>query len=122
MATMRTRDPAKLLARRALLVGLVLLLAISLPPLWGVFEKERESASLRREAESRLQDLTARNATLGDDVAALHTRQGREAQLRAQYAVGEEGEHLIVIVDQAPQIVEHATTTLERIASWLSFW
>ncbi len=122
MATMRTRDPVRLMGRRVLLVILVMLLAVSLATLWGVFEKERESAQLRREAEGHLQDLTDRHARLQADVAALQTERGQEAQLRAQYAVGESGEHLIVIVDQNPPIPAHATTTLERIASWLSFW
>ncbi len=122
MALRQAGDPVVLLWRRAGTLGLFVVLIFSLFAVWSVWSKKNESAQLRAEAQARLSVLKQREAKLTADIDALKTNRGREAELRKEYDVGAPGEHLVVIMDSGPATTVHATTTMERIASWFSFW
>ena len=122
MAVRQGSDSVRLLWKRAGMLGLIAILIFSLFAVWGVWHKKEESAALRRDAEGQLADLKSREARLTADIASLQTDRGKEAELRQNYDVGAPGEHLVVIVEQVATATPHATTTLERVASWFSFW
>ena len=122
MAIKQGSESVRLLWKRAGMLALLLVLIGSLFAVWGVWHKKDESAVLRRNAEAELADLQGREAKLTADIGMLQTDRGKEAELRQDYDVGAPGEHLVVIVNQSATPTPHATTTLERIASWFSFW
>ena len=116
-------DPVRLSTRRLLTLGLFALVIFGAAGVWSAYNKERESASLRMESQSALADLTQQQAQLQQSITDLQSERGQEAALRQQYAVGERGEGLIIIVDPATTTALEATTTLlQRIEQALSWW
>ncbi|MEY4747033.1 MAG: hypothetical protein RLZZ416_82 [Candidatus Parcubacteria bacterium] len=109
--------PLKLLGRRVRLGVLFALVVIIAPGVWSAYQKERESAAQRTEAERELADLSARQSKLDTDMAILKTSRGKEEALREQYALAAEGEGLIVIVDPATPTPVAATSS--AFAQWV---
>lgn len=122
MALVKQRvDPVRLLWRRAFMGVLVLVLVAALWAVWGVWQKELESRSLRAAAEGRLAEMQGRYDALSADVASLQTDGGQEDVLRDTYDVGKPGERLIVIVDE--QSATSTATTAPILAKpWWRFW
>ena len=110
MATIRRNDPVRLLGRRALILLLLIIVVFAAFGVWRAYGKNQESGVLRAQAESRLSDLSGRQAQLTSDIAKLETERGKEEALRGQYAVAAKGEGLIVIVD-SPQPPSEATSS-----------
>jgi cell division protein FtsB len=107
-------EPLRLFGRRLLLLALVILVGSAAFETWSVFQKERESARLDKEAQAELAELKDRQARLQNDYDSLQTNRGVEAALRDQYAMGKAGEGMVVIVEpQQPAPVE-ATTSLSQ--------
>lgn len=104
------------------MLGLFVLLIFSIMAVWNVWSKQQESAQLRTEAQVQLEELSRREKKLTGEIESLKTERGKEASLRKEYDVGAPGEHLVVIIDPTPATTVHTTTTMERIASWFSFW
>lgn len=82
------------------MLGLTLFVIFALWAVLGVFQKERESDELRREAEVQLKELEKREAALKARIASLETERGQEAALRDAYGVGRAGEGMVQIVDR----------------------
>jgi len=116
MAVRSRNDPVRLFGRRLVLLGLFALIIIASVGVWGTYQKERESYSLRQEAEMQLGDLSKRQTQLDLDIANLETDRGKEQVLREQYALAARGEGLIVIVDTPPVAPTRATSSL---VDWL---
>ena len=113
----------KLLWRRLGLVALLLLVLLALSGWWNVFKKERESRALRQQSESTVNSLSEQEAQLKADIASLKTERGKEAVLRAQYAVGKKGEELVVIVDPGtPKPVQASSSVMQWVRTFLPFW
>lgn len=124
MAMVRDRhNPVRLFGRRLLIIGLLALLILAIPGVWGAYRKERESRALRTEAEVQLSDLSTREAELNADIAKLESDRGKEEALREQYALAKRGEGLIIIVDPRESQEVRATSTLMRLVrKFLPFW
>ncbi len=116
------RSIARLFLKRIGLAGLFLLVIIAILGVWNAYQKERESAGLRAEAEGQHADLVARATQMQDNLARLNTDRGKEEALRTQYAMAEKGEKLIVIVDPSTTTPIHATST--SAGDWFrkTFW
>lgn len=115
MAPRKRNDPVRLLGRRILLLVLFVGVIFGSIGVWNAYRKERESATLRDEAQRQLSDLSKRQDQLHTDIANLQTDRGKEAILRQQYALASKGEDVIVIVDQA-QAEPQATSS--AFADW----
>ncbi len=115
------QSAVRLFLRRLRLFGLLVLVVIAASGAWGVYRKERESATRRAEAERERTDLLERQSQLEGDLARLKTDRGLEETLREQYALAERGEKLIVIVDPPAPTPSKATSTVRE---WLrkTFW
>lgn len=106
----RSRDnPARLLWRRLILLGLFVLFIFASWSVWGAWRKDVESAQLNQESQAALADLTQQQSQLQQNIQDLQSERGKEAALRQEYDVGKAGEHEIVIVD--PSQTEPATST-----------
>lgn len=117
------RDLTRLFWRRAGLLALFVAVAMAASSVWGVYKKERESRVLREQAEREAQDLTVQQNELSTHIAKLQTERGKEEALRAQYAVGKQGEGLIIIVDpEAPQPIQATSTIMKWVHKFLPFW
>lgn len=112
---------ARLFLRRLGLLALVALVLLAVPGVWGVFQKERESAERRAEAETERADLERRQKQLSADIEQLESDRGIEEMLREQYGLAERGEGLIVIVERPISAPTRATSTL-REWFWKTFW
>lgn len=107
-------DPLKLLGRRAILLVVLLASVFAAVRVWDVYWKERESGSLRMQAEAKLADLQERQEKLAEDIARLKTERGVEEILREQYQLAKSGEGLIIIVEPpAPKPVQRGS-----VADW----
>ena len=116
-------DPVRLFGRRLILLGLLALFVVAMWGVWSAYQKERESAGLRAQAEIQLDDLAKRQEQLNSDIARLQTDRGREEILREQYALAAKGEGLIVIVDPSTTTPLHATSTLmDKIKKAFWWW
>lgn len=100
-----------MIGRRLLMLVTLIAVIFAFSWVWKVYQKERESAVLREQAEMQLADLQKRNAQLQSDIAVLETNRGKEAVLREQYELGKQGEKLIIIVDPSTPTATKATTT-----------
>jgi|SRR3989338_1226178 len=113
MVTWRGKsDPLRLLGRRLLSVALVIAVFSVAWAVWNIFWKNREAGRLRAEAEAQLADLSERHQKLEAHYEKLKTERGMEEALREQYAVGSEGEGLIVIVEPKKAEPIHATSSI----------
>ena len=115
------RDPLRLFGKRLLLVLLFLLVVVAISGVWKAYRKERESLSLRREAEVQLADIAKRKAQLEADITKLNTPRGMEDALREQYLLAKSGENLIIIVDPPTPTPIQATSS---VMEWFqrTFW
>jgi cell division protein FtsB len=119
MATIRPKnDPVRLFGRRLMLLALLVLLVAAVPGAWKAYQEDRESAVLRGQAQTQLNDLSQRQAQLDADIATLQTDRGMEAALRDQYALAAKGENLIIIED-ATSAAATAEATSSAFAQWI---
>ncbi|TSC86431.1 MAG: hypothetical protein G01um10148_417 [Parcubacteria group bacterium Gr01-1014_8] len=116
------KDPVRLLRRRLLIVCLLLLIAVTVRGVWGVYKKEHESRVLRDEAEIQLADLRAREASLRGDISKLKSDRGMEEVLREEYELAKHGEGLIVIVEPNASLPDEKSRTMEWLHRALPWW
>ncbi|MEK7509567.1 MAG: septum formation initiator family protein [Patescibacteria group bacterium] len=115
------RDPMRLLWKRLGMVVLLVLVALGIRSVWGVYQKAQESRQLRIEAEARLDDLQQREAELRSDIAALKSDRGVEEELRERYDLAHEGEGVIVIVEPPAFVQESHPSAFQRFKGWFSW-
>jgi cell division protein FtsB len=108
--------------RRLLTILILLLVLFGAAGVWSAYTKERESAALRVQSQGALADLTQQQSHLEANITDLESERGREAALRQQYAVGEKGEHLVIIIDPASTTPTEATTTMFQKIEQAFWW
>jgi cell division protein FtsB len=122
MVVIRQRnDPVRLFWRRLFMLGLGIFVLFGLWAVIGVYAKDRESGTLRAQAEAQLQDLEKREAALNARISALETERGQEAAIRSAYEVGRDGEGMVVIVDKpatASPEKEPELNWFQRLFQW----
>lgn len=82
----------------SLLLFAAAFLAVSV---WGVYEKERGTAEVRKKRAEELSNLRAREAELSSEIERLSTPEGIEMEIREKYELGKEGERVVVVIDPA---------------------
>lgn len=122
MATFQQkRDPMRLMWRRLLALGLLILLALAVRGVWGVYKKSVESRELKIEAQAQLDELRTREQQLRTDIANLKSERGVEAELRERYDLAREGESVVVIVDPPAPPPEPTPTSFQKFKRWFSW-
>ena len=104
--------------RRLAAAGLLIILAIGVRGVWGVYKKAQESHKLRVEAEAKLNDLKQREAELRSDISILRTDRGVEEQLRERYDLAKDNEGVVVIVEPPAPPAEPAPTPFQQFKGW----
>lgn len=124
MATLRSKNgPLQLFFRRAGTLALLIVVVVVAVAVWNIYTKERESRTLRTQAELQKEELSKQAAKLSYETAKLKTERGQEEAFREQYDVGKEGEGLIVIVDPpTPKSVEATTTFMQKLKKAVIWW
>ena len=122
MAIRLRNDPVRLFGKRLFLFALLLLVVVAVGGVWNAYQKEREAAALRTQAEVQLDDLAKRQAQLSSDIANLETDRGLEEVLREQYALAAQGEGLIVIVEPQPEPVHATSTFMDKLKKAFMWW
>lgn len=115
------RDPTRLMWRRLIVIALLVVLAIGVRGVWGVYKKEQESRILRSEAQAKLDDLQQREAELRANISTLRTDRGIEEQLRERYDLAKADEGVIVIVEPPASPPEPRPTTFQKFRGWFTW-
>ncbi len=116
-------DPLRLFLRRVLMLIVAAAVVFGISGVWGVYGKERDSRILREKEELRLANLEEQSVSLEQKLSQLETERGKEEALREQYAVGREGERLIIIVEpKIPPPLQATSTFREWVGKYLPFW
>ncbi len=108
----------RLMGKRALILGLLVVVAMAGWSVRGAYGKASESAAQKDEAEAQYADLQKRESQLSANIAKLKTERGKEEELRQQYALAAQGEKMIVIVDAPKSTSAPATST--RPSNWFT--
>ena len=98
-------------------IVLVIILAIFMKALWGVYEKEKISAQYLERERSELQKIEERQKDLNKTVEYLKTDKGIEAEIRSKFRLAKEGESIAIIVDNDSLDVSKSSTTPD-----IGFW
>ena len=88
-------------------IGVVLILCLLLAvSAFKRFEKEREIAAKRAEAEAELATLVEQAKNLEADIARLRNDRGLETEIRDRFDVVKPGEQAVIIIDDLPNSVQ----------------
>lgn len=109
----------------AVSAGLLLVLILVVRGIWSFSAKNRLARENLREAQEKLSELETRETSLGAAVERLQSPGGLEAELRETYRLQQEGERLIIIVEDEEETPEAATPNkgglwrrLRQFLSW----
>lgn len=123
MAPVRQRnDPTRLLWRRIALFALFVLVCFAGWSVWGAWQKDQTSEALKEQSQAQLTGLTAQDQTLQQNIADLQSERGKEAALREEYSVGEQGENMIVIVDASSTPPPPPPSLMDKLKKAFSWW
>ncbi|HTR18890.1 MAG TPA: hypothetical protein VMH91_02835 [Candidatus Paceibacterota bacterium] len=122
MAIRPRNDPTRLLWRRLRLFGLFVLVVFVGAGVWNSWQKEKQSSALNRESQAALADLSSQESQLQGNITELQSERGKEAALRQQYAVGKQGEDMIVIVDSSTTPPPQPQSFLDKLKKAFSWW
>lgn len=85
-------------SRLALGVFAIILIAFSYT-IFNLLQKMEDTKTNKEIAETRVGDLEARKVKLTEDIASLNTQEGIEESIRTRFGLAEEGEKMIIIVN-----------------------
>ena len=97
---------------------MVVLVAMLIPGVYGIYLKVNESKKDRVTAERELADLEKRKQMLEEKVERSKTDRGLEEQIREKFNVAKEGESVIVLVEK-PVV---ASTTQNEASVFRAVW
>lgn len=79
--------------------ALLLVLALSVDALWGIYDKYQKSEELERRMMANVAELQSRRQRLEALNASLGTAEGKEREIRDRFGVIREGEKTVILVD-----------------------
>ena len=88
---------------------IILMFAIALTFAWGVYDMyQRQQLTTTKEKKIRneLNVVQKRKERMANELNKIKTSSGIEEQLRSQFDVAKEGEHLLIVVDKKEQSSE----------------
>ena len=109
-----------ILHSRPVLVLLSILLLVFAWSVIGFMGKMQMTVENRRIAENKVTELESQKENLLAEIAKLNTEDGREESIREKFPVAQEGEGVIVIIEDKSQS-EAEDTKSKGFFSFLSF-
>lgn len=94
---------------------LVIILFLVSRGVWGVYQKNRESALNLQNSSDELSLITEKEQILTNEIEKINTEKGREEEIRSKFNVGKEGESVIVIFEKEK---EATSTEAENKGFW----
>jgi len=85
----------------------------------AVLEKRALSERELENLQAKVIELKDREDKLQSDIKRLKTPEGIDEEIKEKFSVAEEGEKVVIIVDDKP---EEATTTVEIVPWYRRFW
>ena len=79
--------------------ALLIILAMVLNGVYGVYKKDQIASSNRIDADKKLASLKDRRDRLGGEIAKLNTDRGIEEELRNKFQITKKGEGVLILVD-----------------------
>jgi cell division protein FtsB len=122
MAVKQRNNPTRLLWRRLGLLVLFFFLCFAAWSVWGAWQKDQESSALDQESQAALANLTTQQTTLQQNISELESPRGKQAALREEYSVGEQGENMVIIVDASSTPPPPPPTFLDKLKSAFPWW
>ena len=113
--------------RARVIQGALLLLAFYVAvSAYDRYTVAQEMSERRAVAEAEVAKLEARKAELAEEVSYLSHERGIEAEMRRQFDVAREGEHVVIILDEEreeePEPVRAPATSSVPTRPWYHFW
>lgn len=100
---------------------LILVLAWLLFLFWGILRKEEVARTTAEDTKRELAALSAREETLKQNIADLHTERGQEASIRETYGVAKPGEEVIIVVPAEQGETVPKDSWWKVFLSWIGF-
>ena len=89
----------KMIYSKVTLVILAIIVVLFARGTWNIMSKASYAKDNKDSSQAELLKLEERKSFLESELKVIQTDRGREAEMRAQFDVGREGEKLIVLVD-----------------------
>lgn len=107
--------------RKRLVVGILVLVCLGMiKGVWSLVQKNKLARENFNEAAYKLEDLERERDNLTATVGTLKTERGIEAEIRKNFSVIKEGEHVIAIVDGSD--TSSSTDSTNKKKHWWQVW
>jgi cell division protein FtsB len=94
------RKIKRLIYSKLTLVVLIIIIALLLNAVWGVYQKQSLAKDNLNKTAAVFEGLQAREKMLSSEIESLKTEVGVEAEIREKYGLVKPGEEVIVVVDK----------------------
>ena len=110
------RKLKRFLYSKITLVVLIVLIALALNAVWGVYKKQDMTKDNLAKTAATYNSLQDREKILSSEIERLETANGLEEEIREKYGLIKPGEEVIIIID------EEKDKDLDSVSSSISFW
>jgi cell division protein FtsB len=93
------RKLKNLLYSKITLVILLILIAVAVNAVWGIYQKQRMAKANLAQTATTFDGLQAREKMLSSGIEKLKTEAGKEEEIREKYGLVKPGEEVIVVVN-----------------------
>ena len=94
------RTMRSILYSKPVIVLLAAIIFMLIYSVWGVYVKERETFVKKNQRAQVLGELLEREQILEEEINRLNTVRGIDEEIRSKFEVAQEGEEMIVIVEE----------------------
>jgi len=105
LSAIEKRRIKKVIYSKVTLVVVTVLLVLVARGTWDICEKAKYASTNEVRVKTELELLKKREEFLNKELYNIRTNRGKEAEIRAKFDVGREGEKLVVLVDAEESVI-----------------
>ena len=105
LSAIEKRRIKKVIYSKVTLVVVTVLLVLVARGTWDIYEKAKYASTNEVRVKTELELLKKREEFLNKELYNIRTNRGKEAEIRAKFDVGREGEKLVVLVDAEESVI-----------------